>query len=230
MNNNANGRTSPRYPLKGLRALTNFNFGQPRSRMQNPVVGGIEDYISQPIYDSVSFAAAAAFAQQTMFQAPRGQAGKTLAQTNMTIAGSLPNPQRLILRALRIFISNSTVPTDMFNLLQNVSVTLNIGTKPYFLGFLGLLSAGCGAMVTAAAQVGTAPAGSAPLFATSNGLPDQRSVFSLNQPITIEQGEPFQVILNPDVAFNFAAAGANPAGVGATIYAILDGDLYRAVS
>lgn len=231
MNRNfANGRLSPRYDLKGVRELSSFNFGRPRSRVKNPVVGGIEDYISQPIYDSVSFAAAAAFAQQTMFQAPRGQAGKTLAQTNMTIAGSLPNPQRLILRALRIFISNGTVPSDMFNLLQNVSVTLNIGTKPYFLGFLGLLSAGCGAIVTAASQVGTAPAGSAPVFSTSNGLPDQRSVFSLNQPITIEQGEPFQVILNPDVAFNFAAAGANPAGVGATIYAILDGDLYRAVS
>jgi|SRR6266481_2732883 len=224
-------RFQPRYPLEGFRELGSFNFGKPRARARasNPILGGVEDYITQPIYDSVSFAAGAAFAAQTMFQSPRGQNGKTLAQTNMTGPGFLPNPQRLILRALRCFIANSTAPVDMFNLMQNVSIQLILGTKPYFLGFLGLLTAGCGAMVTAAAQVGTAPAGTAPLFSTSNGLPDQRNVLALNQPITIEQGETIQVILNPDTAFNFAAAGANPAGVGTTIYMILDGDLYRGV-
>lgn len=222
-------RFSPRVPLEGLRELGSFNFGRPRTKMKNPTVGGIEDYITQPIYDSVSFAAGAAFAQQTMFQVQRGQAGKTLAQTNMTGPGFLPNPQRLTLRAIRVFISNGTVPVDMFNLLQNVSIILNLGTKPYFQGFLGLLSAGCGAMVTAAAQVGTAPAGSAPVFSTSNGIPDQRSVMALNQPIMIEQGETIQAVLNADTPFNFAAAGANPAGVGSTIYVILDGDLYRGV-
>jgi hypothetical protein len=225
-----NERLRPRFPFEGLRELKSFNFGKrPRCKMTNPILGGVEDYISQPIYDSVSFAAAAAFTQQTMFQQPRGQAGKTLAQTNMTGPGFLPNPQRLILRALRVFIANGTAPVDMFNMLQNVSIQLILGTKPYFLGFLGLLTAGCGAMVTAAAQVGVAPAGSAPLFSTSNGQPDQRNVFALNQPITIEQGETIQVILNPDVAFNFAAAGANPAGVGTTLFVILDGDLYRGV-
>jgi CHAT domain-containing protein/Tfp pilus assembly protein PilF len=38
----------------------------------------------------------------------------------------------------------------------------------------------------------------------SNGIADQRSVFTLNQPITIEQGEIIQVI--HDTTFNFAAA------------------------
>lgn len=228
--NREGGRFQPRYPFEGLRELGSFNFGKrPRCKMSNPFLGGVEDYVSQPVYDSASFAQGAAFAQQTMFQQPRGQAGKTLAQTNMTGPGFLPNPQRLILRALRVFIANNTVPTDMVNLLQNVSIQVTLGTKPYFLGFLGLLTAGCGAMVSAAAQVGTAPAGSAPLFATSNGVPDQRNVFALNQPLTIEQGEPIQVLLNADVPFNFAAAGANPAGVGTTIYVILDGDLYRGV-
>lgn len=230
----ARGTTSrfqPRYPFANgkFRELKSFNFGRPKARASNPILGGVEDYITQPIYDSASFAAAAAMTQLTMFQQPRGQGGKTLAQTNMTGPGFLPNPQRLILRALRVFTSNNTVITDLVNLLQNVSIQLVLGTKPYFLGFLGLLSAGCGAMVTAASQVGTAPAGSAPFFSTSNGVPDQRSVMALNQPIMIEQGETIQVILNPDTAFNFAAAGANPAGVGTTLYVILDGDLYRGV-
>ena len=220
-------RFLPRY--RTYRELKASNFGK-RARCSNPTVGGIEDLVTQPKYDSVSFAAGAAFAAQTLFQTIKGQSGKTLAQTNMTLAGALPNPQRLNLRALRVWIANSTVPVDLFNLLQNVSIEVKFNGKSYFEGPLGLLTAGCGAMVTAAAQVGTAPAGSAPLFATSNGQPDQRNVFSLNQPIMIEQGEPIEVKLNADIAFNFAAAGANPAGVGTTIYVILDGDLYRAVS
>jgi hypothetical protein len=220
-------RFLPRY--RTYRELKAGNFGK-RARCSNPSVGGIEDLITQPLYDSVSFAAGAAFAAQTMFQTIKGQAGKTLAQTNMTFAGALPNPQRLNVRALRVWIANSTAPVDLFNLLQNVSIEVVFNGKPYFQGPLGLLTAGCGAMVTAAAQVGTAPAGSAPVFSTSNGNPDQRNVFSLNQPIMIEQGEPIEVKLNADIAFNFAAAGANPAGVGTTIFVILDGDLYRAVN
>ncbi|HEV3041879.1 MAG TPA: hypothetical protein VHA33_29210 [Candidatus Angelobacter sp.] len=213
---------------KDFRPLKPFNFGK-RPRMSNPFVGGIEDYITQPLYDSASFGPGAAMTQLNMFQLQRGQGGKTLAQTNMQQAGFLPNPQRFILRAIRLFTANGTVPTDLFNLLQNVSVEVVLGTKRYFQGPVLLLTAGCGAMVTAVAQLGTAPAGSAPSFSTSNGLPDQRSVMALNQPIVIEQTEPILVVLNPDTPFNFTAAGANPAGAGTTIYFILDGDLYRGV-
>src|ERR1051326_395995 len=97
-----NDRFLPRY--RTYRALSGSNFGK-RPKCSNPSVGGIEDLITQPKYDSVSFAAGAAFAAQTLFQTIKGQAGKTLAQTNMTLAGALPNPQRLNLRALRVWIA-----------------------------------------------------------------------------------------------------------------------------
>jgi hypothetical protein len=198
-------------------------------RMKNPSFPGAQEVITQPVYDSVSFAAAAAMAKTTLFQTPIGQAGKTLAQTNMTQAGTLPAPQRLTVRSIQLGFANNTVITDVVNILENVSLTFIVGKKPMLEVPCHYLTAGCGGIVTAAAQVGTAPAGSAPLFSTSNGVPDQANRFWLSVPFTIEQGETFQVVLVPETGFNFAAAGANPAGVGTTIRVAFSGELYRQV-
>lgn len=217
-------------PLHGkrLRSLAGMRFAHPR--FSNPVLQGVEDVINQPIYDSFSVAAGTAWPNvTTLFSQSQGQAGKTLAQTNMIQAGTLQAPQRLYVQALRIFIGNDAVIADLNNILRNVSVTLTVGKKPYFEGPVLLLSAGTGAMLSAASQVGTAPAGSAPLFATSNGAPDQRSIFSLSRPWMLEEGEAFSVTVRAETAFNTTAAAANPAGVGVTVYFILDGELYRGV-
>ncbi|MGE0294714.1 MAG: hypothetical protein AB7P97_20375 [Hyphomonadaceae bacterium] len=48
--------------------------------------------IWQPLYDFQTYAMAGQ-TQLNFFQVPQGQSSKTLADTNMTIAGSLPNPQ-----------------------------------------------------------------------------------------------------------------------------------------
>ncbi len=198
-------------------------------RFKNPHVPNMEETINQPYYDSASFAQAAAFTKTTLFSTPIGQGGKTLAQTNMTQANVLPNPQRLYVTALRVFIGNDTAPVDLNNMLRNVSITITVGKKPMFEGFLGLLTAGCGGIVTAASNLGTALGGAAPVFTTSNGHPDQRNVYSLTQPFPIDNGENISTTLFPETAFNFAAAGAFPAGVGSTFYVIFDGDLYRGV-
>lgn len=198
-------------------------------RMQNPTYPGGQEVITQPVYDSVTFAAAAAMAKTTLFQTPIGQNGKTLAQTNMQLAGQLPSPQRITVRSIQLGISMNTAPVDVNNILENVSLTFIVGKKPMLEVPCHYLTAGCGGMVNAAAQVGTAPAGSAPLFSTSNGVPDQNNRFWLSVPFTIEQGETFQVVLVPETAFNFAAGAANPAGVGATIRVAFSGELYRAI-
>lgn len=195
---------------------------------RNPIIVGINDVLNQPVYDSVTFAQAAAMAKTTLFQNPIGNA-RTLAQTNMALQGQLPAPQRLVVRVIKVIVSNNTVPVDLVNIAENVSLTFTVGKKPWFEGPLILLAAGCGAQVVAASQVGTAPAGSAPVFSTSLGSVDSRAAFTLSQPIVIEAGETFAATLNPEAAFNFAAAGANPAGVGATIRVVLDGELYRGV-
>src|SRR5579871_5412699 len=93
---------------RGFRELPRRCFGRPDEkffrRMANPHVAGVEEVINQPVYDSFSFAQNAAFAKTTIFQTPIGQSSKNLAQTNMVLAGQLQNPQKLWIRALRLFI------------------------------------------------------------------------------------------------------------------------------
>ncbi len=212
--------------------LSEFGIGRMpvvRSHGKNPIVANIMEVINQPVYDSVSFAAAAAMAKTVLFQTPIGQAGKTLAITNMTKAGQLEQPQKLVIRAIGLYVTNNTVPVDLQNFLSNVSFVLTVGKKPMLECPAWNLTAGRGGIVTAAAQIATAIAGNTPVIGTSNGIADPRSVFTLNQPIVIEGGEGFAVTLNPETAFNFAAAGVNPPGNGATIAVYLDGELYRGV-
>jgi hypothetical protein len=206
------------------------DFGRlPKVSGRNPLVAGVMEVINQPVYDSVSFAQAAAMAKTVLFQTPIGQGGKTLAQTYMTKAGQLEQPQKLVIRAISLFFANNTALIDLVNFLTNVSFTLTVGKKPMLECFAGNLTAGRGAIATSAAELGTVAAGDVQFISTSNGVPDPRSVFTLNQPIVIEGGEGFSVTLNPETAFNFAATAARPNGVGTTVYVILDGELYRGV-
>ena len=198
-------------------------------RHHNPNVGGLVEVITQPYYDSVSFAQGAAFAKTILFQSTIGQAGKTLCQTNMTQAGQLPNPQRLTIHAICVHIANNTIVTDMVNLVQNVSVQLFVNTKPYFQGPLLTLPAGRGYQQVSGA-LSTADLAGSSIYSTSNGSVDPRGSYILAAPITIEQGEQFQVVLNPETAFNMASNAVHPVGVGTTITVFLDGDLERGVS
>ncbi len=216
---------------QNLRLLGAVRFGRPAlPRFANPVLGGVEDVIDQPLYDSFTVAAGANFpAVTTLFQQQVGQGGKTLAQTNMNASGQLPAPQRAYLLSYRIYTRNDAVPADLMLFGVNCSHTWTIGTKPYFQGPSFLLSAGAGMVLNAAAQVGTAPTGSAPLYTTSNGSVDQRSVFSLTKPYMLEQGETFNWTIRAETGFALTAAAANPAGVGLQIYIVLDAQLYRGV-
>lgn len=215
---------------KKLQLLQRGRFGRPSCpRFENPVMAGVEDVVNQPIYDSFTVAAATAFPNvTTLFQTPVG-GNKTLAQTNMTKNGVLEAPQRAFVQAYRVYVQNDANPTDLLNLLTKVSVTLQIGKKPYFEGPVFLLSAGGGAIFSGVAQLGTAPAGSNPVALTSNGHPDQRSIFSLTQPYMIEQGEGFNVTFRAETGFNTVAAASLPLGTGLNIYFILDTELYRGV-
>jgi hypothetical protein len=195
-----------------------------RRKACNPFVTGMTETINQPMYDSVSFAAGAAMARTVLFQNPIGQAGKTLAQTNMTVGGQLPAPNSLVVTSIKVYISNNTTLTDLQNLLANVSFNFHCLTKPYFQGPLVLLPAAMGGVLTATA-VG-APA----LFSSSNGAPDPRASYNLTIPVPIGAQEGFNVTLNPETGFNFAAAGGGTLGVGATILVVLDGELTRGVS
>lgn len=222
--------------LKGMRALGGLRFGDDSyfsrvPRFSNPQMAGVEDKISQPIYDSFSLAAAAAFPQTVMFQVQKGASGKTLAQTNMVSSGQLQFPQRLWLCAIYFVVANNTTLTDLINIQTNVSFTLNVGTKNYLQVPAGFLTAGRGAVMNTIANVGQAVAagGGVTAYATSNGVQDPRAIFALDNPFMIEYGESFNVTLNPETPFNMQANTTNPPGVGTQITVFLDGTLYRSV-
>jgi len=210
--------------------LSDATFGRvaPMRRRENPVVGGMLEVINQPVYDSFSVASNTAVAKQVLFQTPIGQSAKTLNLTNMTKAGFLENPQRLTIFSIRLYLSNNALIIDQQTFLLNNSFVLTVGKKPMLEVPCLYLTSGCGAIVTAGAQVGTAPAGNTAYQSASNGMPDPRAVFTCDNPILIEQGEGFNVTINPEVGWSTSNA-ATPAATGITAYVFLDGELERGV-
>ncbi|HKW76190.1 MAG TPA: hypothetical protein VJN64_11750 [Terriglobales bacterium] len=196
---------------------------QPNTLLPN----GLER-VQQFVYDTMTVAANTAFPKTTLFLTPQQGSTKNLAQTNMLAAGQLVAPQVLVAKAIRIFVLNNATPTDMLSLFTNVSVSVNVGKKPMFEGTPWMLPAG-GGLHFFGSQVGTAPAGSSVAFTTSNGVPDVNNVYSLADPIVINAGENFNVVLNPETAFNTQANTTNPAGTGFTIVFAFEGYLFREI-
>src|SRR5579862_2946992 len=201
------------------------------TRKQNPNLGGTIDVITTELYDQLTVNANTAFPSPSiLFQTPKGQGGKTLANTKMTAAGILPNPDRFTIWAVAVHVANNTIPADMANLLSNVTLELYINNKWWSQGPLVAYPAGRGYKVDAASQLGTGPGTSQPIYSVSNGLQDPRSVALLDASITIEQGEQFSVVLTAQTGFNTAANTTTPPGVGTTLTVYLIGNRERGTS
>jgi len=204
------------------------------TRRQNPNLGGTIDVITTELYDQVSVNAATAFPSPTiLFQTPVGQSGKTLANTDMTAAGILPNPDRFTIWALAVHIANNTIPADMQNILANVTLQLYINNKWWSQGPLAAYPAGRGWRLDSIAQLGNtadAPASSQIQYSTTNGVPDPRAVALLDASVTIEQGEQFSVVLTAQTGFSTAATSTYPPGVGTTITVYMIGNRERGTS
>ena len=203
-------------------------------RRQNPNLGGTIDVITTELYDQLSVGTGStgtAFPSPSiLFQTPKGQSGKTLANTNMTAAGILPNPDRFTIWAIACHVSNNSVPTDFANLLSNVTLELYINNKWWSQGPLVAYPAGRGFKVDAVANVGVLPTGSAPVYSVTNGVQDPRAVALLDASITIEQGEQFSVVLTAQTGFSTTANTTNPPGNGVTLTIYLIGNRERGTS
>ncbi len=181
-------------------------------------------------WDSFSVAAGAAFPVTNMFAVQQGSGGKTLAQTNLTgQGGQLPSGQTLIIRSIRIYISNTTTPADFQNILTNCSVEFKVNNVPIYQLTPGWFPAGFGGVTSAVGNLGTLPAGTASVVSTSNGSPVQTAVYDFKYSYPLESALNFTVLWTPQTAFNMAAAGANPAGVGTSIVVYLEGEKQQIV-
>jgi hypothetical protein len=203
------------------RGFGSIGFG----RKKNEGIQTIYAHRDWVYYDAFSVAAGAAFAATTMFSVPQGSGGKLLNTTNLQgQGGQLPAGETLTIKSIRLYVSNLTVPADLQNIISNVSVQFKVRNYPIFQCTPEFLPPGNGGVALALSQLGTAPAGTAAAYSTSNGMPTQTSVYNFDIPYVLGSLENFQIFLNPDVAFNMTAAAAtNPLGVGTTIKCYLEG-------
>jgi hypothetical protein len=204
-------------------------FGPRRKR--NEVAPNLTSYRDGWYWDSFTVAAAAAFPVTNMFAVAKGSGGKTLAQTNLTgQGGQLPAGQSLLIRYIRLYISNVTVPADFQNILSNCSVQFLVDNTPIYQVTPGFFAAGYGGITTAVSNVGVLPAGSAVVASTTNGMPVQTAAYEFKFPYLLESQLNFTLLWTPETAFNMgAASGINPLGVGTTIVATLDGEKQKIV-
>jgi|SRR5271154_1761327 len=212
---------SGRY-AQSRRGLGPMGFGRKRNESPSGIFG-IRDWV---YYDAVSFAAGAAFATTTFFAVPQGQGGKLFNTTNLQgQGGQLPSGETLTIKSIRLYISNTTIPGDLQNIISNVSVQFKVRQVPIFQCTPEFLPPGVGGVVLAGANLGaTLPTGTAQFLSTTNGMPSQGSVYNFAVPYLLESLENFTITINPDVGFSMAAAsGVNPLGLGTTIKCYLEG-------
>ena len=209
---------------RGAERKSTRGFGSYR-RQRNEVAPNLSTLRDGWYYDTVTFAAGAAFAKTLMFQVAQS-GSKFLNSTNLTgNGGQVPTGDVLNLRSIRIYISNTAVPADFQNIISNVSVQFLIKNVPIYQATPEFFPAGFGGVTLAVGNLGTLPSGTASVVSGTNGFPVQTAVYEFKKPYLMENQLPFVLQLNPEVAFSMAASsGVNPIGVGATIRVYLEGE------
>lgn len=119
-----------------------------------PSVDALEEYrvnqasqreiVWNPLYDTVTYAQAGQ-TSLTLFVNPVGQSSKTLADTNMTLAGQLPKPQEFLVTSIHVELLPPALPgravvaatglatniNDIQEVMQSGWLELTIGNKVY---------------------------------------------------------------------------------------------------
>lgn len=128
--------------ISGRRGVTPEQLAQHRT-----TVAGVADAVWSPLYDYQTYATAGALTTN-FFAVPAGQSGKTLADTNMQVAGQLPRGNRFLCVGIEVefWPSNSpglrlaAVPTDaqfarnwddVYAVLKSGFLSLNIQQRVY---------------------------------------------------------------------------------------------------
>lgn len=106
--------------------------------------GSQREIIWNPLYDYITYAQAGQ-TSLTFFQNPVGQSSKTLADTNMSLAGQLPSPQSFLLTSIHVELLPPALPgraviaatgvatniNDVQEVMQSGYLDLQIGNKSY---------------------------------------------------------------------------------------------------
>lgn len=242
MSRKRDDRYASRWKIEEIEAA---ELGRPRLRLHNPIVQGYLEGITQPMYDCYLVAAGTAVPKLILFSVPIGGQynsggvaafNKTELFTNMTQNAVLAAPNKLIVRAISVFIQNDISPIDLNLFLGTTLLQFFVNTKGYCQQQVGRFPAGGGAFGGFQYTQGTAT--DASYSSVGNGWPDSRNTYTLAYGgVPIEQQQTFSVVLDPTinnvVAFTPVSASRSATneipGTGIKAIVYLDGTLFRAV-
>lgn len=207
---------------------------QRRSNLPNPrryrvTRPGMGEGIKSSLYDFQTYAAAGQ-TSLTFFQIPVGQSGKTIADTNMKVAGQLSTGNVFVVQGIELYLFPGTLPmiqgvaagavnftNDIYTVAKSGSLTMKVLDKDYVTEApLGRFPPRTGLEVEAAAATTVAASQPTMDYARMNGQP-----YNVNPDVTLESNMSFSVTLN------WPAAVALPSTVDARIGVVLNGILYR---
>jgi hypothetical protein len=194
------------------------------------VVGKYE-VCRQTLYDTVAYAAAGQ-SSLSFFQLPVGQGGKTVQDTNMTSAGSLPSPVNFLIESVELIFIPGTTPlvegagsaapwySDMQSFRDNGSLRLTIGDKSQLLEApLGVFPPKTGLNVNAAISNNITPAAATKtsfVYADMVGRP-----YYIDVPLLLRPTQNF------DIKLEWKVPIALPSTTAGRIICKLDGLRYR---
>lgn len=205
--------------LPALADLQRYNVNRPN------------DYegIKSVLYDFQTYAQAGQSGLD-FFQVPQGQGGKTLADTNMESAGSLPNPKHFLVTNIQVYFTPG-VPVAAFGAqgvaayLNDVQALANSGYLEFFIGSknyvqegpIGVFPPRTGLIVSSSvADQTTAAADSQSRIAYGNL---GGAIYQLTPPILLTPTQNFRVSMRWPTAVSVSAA--------ARIGVRMEGILYR---
>lgn len=196
--------------------------------------------IRQTLYDFQTYAAAGQTSLQ-FFQVPLGQGGKTIADTNMDQAGSLPTPKYYLVESIEVYLfpgvnigqsqnaaattaAESEFSNDVYAVEQSGSLRYFIGSKTYL----------------EEAPIGRFPPKTCLKTEAAYSLQMKQTaaadeVTALTYDYAVFAGRPYYInpatLLIPTqnfkVSLEWPAAVALPSGQDARIGVVMDGILYR---
>ena len=169
-------------------------------------VPGLLDASSQLLYDTLAIATGTT--TYRYFTVPVSGA-KSRLLTNMVLAGVLPSPQSFVVHAVRVIPKEAT-SAQVDHLINNTHLIFKVGEKEALVAPTMLFSAGCGIVNRITTDRGT------------NGVADARSLWVLNNPVTIGVNQAFYCELVYDTAPTTAQQGFK-------VLIVLDGDQTRGV-
>lgn len=199
-----------------------------RSRATVP---GMTEAILQPLYDYTTYAAAGQ-SSLNFFQTPIGAGGKTIADTNMDLAGALPNGKTFLVQAIEVAFFPGVSPgtlgapaapsfaQDVYAFMKSGHIQFYYSSKSYLdEAPIGALGQSFGIDMSAAMSDSTTAGAGQQVTAQYAQL--HRALYKIN-PVELAPQQNFKVTMNWPIAV------ALPSGQNARVGVRLRGIMYRA--